>query len=370
MAKITLTDLTNLSNETSVVNAINNNNAAIEAAIENTLSRDGTTPNEMESNLDMNNFRILNLPSPLTDQEPVRKQDLGSLTAGGVSDHGLLTGLADNDHPQYALVTTIRERLTGPRTYYVRTDGSDSNTGLANTAGGAFLTIQKAIDVAAGLDSSIYDVTIQIAAGTYALGTGLVGKNMVGAGQIILLGDETTPANVVLSTSGAMTGLVGNLCCSALYTRYNVRGVKLTSTGTGSMYALNAKSGAKIDFQNVDFGGTFTGHTRADDTAVITATGNYTISGSSGAHHSCVGGAVIRVQSRTITLTGTPNFSSVFADFVRVGIGFLNGNVYSGSATGVRYNVSENSAVTVAGAGANYFPGNSAGATATGGQYN
>ncbi|SOD41309.1 glycosyl hydrolase family 28-related protein [Nitrosovibrio sp. Nv4] len=39
------------------------NNAAIQVAIENTLSRDGTGPNQMGANLDMGGFAILNCPS-------------------------------------------------------------------------------------------------------------------------------------------------------------------------------------------------------------------------------------------------------------------------------------------------------------------
>ena len=53
----------NLSNITSgygAVAALNANFDAIEAAVENTLSRDGTTPNEMLANLDMNGNDILN----------------------------------------------------------------------------------------------------------------------------------------------------------------------------------------------------------------------------------------------------------------------------------------------------------------------
>lgn len=61
----TLNDLTSLSNETSAINTINNNNAAIQDAFANTLSLDGSTPNTMQADLDMDGYAILNAGSVL-----------------------------------------------------------------------------------------------------------------------------------------------------------------------------------------------------------------------------------------------------------------------------------------------------------------
>lgn len=63
MAKLTLTDVTSGYASTTAVNA---NNDLIEAALENTLSRDGATPNNMNANFDMNGFNILNQGNPIT----------------------------------------------------------------------------------------------------------------------------------------------------------------------------------------------------------------------------------------------------------------------------------------------------------------
>src|SRR5688500_1802733 len=81
MPKITLTDLTNLQNETSATTVINNNNATVEGAFDNTLSRDGSLPNSMAADLDMDSNRILNLPAAVSDTEPVRKAELDALEA-------------------------------------------------------------------------------------------------------------------------------------------------------------------------------------------------------------------------------------------------------------------------------------------------
>lgn len=80
MAKLVLNDLANLQNEGTAVSTINDNNTTLETAFENTLSRDGTSPNQMLNNLDMNNNHILNLPEPSSDTDPVRLIDLTNVS--------------------------------------------------------------------------------------------------------------------------------------------------------------------------------------------------------------------------------------------------------------------------------------------------
>lgn len=76
MAKLTLSDIANALNDNSTISTINSNNALLEAALENTLSRDGTSPNTMSSNLDMNSYRIVNLPAPSANTDAARYQDV------------------------------------------------------------------------------------------------------------------------------------------------------------------------------------------------------------------------------------------------------------------------------------------------------
>jgi hypothetical protein len=71
--KVILDDLVSLTNSTS---ATNQNSRRVEAAIENTLSRDGSLPNAMLADLDMNSRHIVNLPVPASPTEPVRLGDL------------------------------------------------------------------------------------------------------------------------------------------------------------------------------------------------------------------------------------------------------------------------------------------------------
>ncbi len=252
----------------------------------------------------------------------------------------------------------VREQLAANRTYYVRTDGSDSNNGLANSSGGGFLTLQKAIDTVAALDLSIYNVTIQVADGTYGGGI-VVSGPWIGSGTVTLQGNTTTPANALLST-GASDAIVA-MSGGAL----TVTGFKLTNSGS---FLLHASSGS-IRFSLLTFGSCGSQQVRVTDGGRISAIGNYGIDGGAGNHWSAVGNGIVRVQGRTITLTGTPAFSAAFANADLSSTVLVNGNTFSGAATGSRYGATNNAVISSGGGGATYLPGNAAGSTGAGGQY-
>lgn len=259
---------------------------------------------------------------------------------------------------------TIREKLTAARTYYVRTDGSDSNTGLANTSGGAFLTVQKAVDVISGtLDMSIYDVTIQAADGTYS--GNIVLKSCVGAGAVIIQGNAGTPANVVFTCSS------GDLFSAAkVNTVYKLRDMKVTGTGTAGSAFVSA-NGSYMEIQNVELGTGFVNfHYRMADVGAITVTGNYTISGGCNSHVSVQVGA-FRLQNKTVTLTGTP--TPTFTQFLQCSRSgstiLINGNTFSGSANGARYDVALLGAIDPGVVSETYLPGNALGRMRSGGRY-
>lgn len=259
----------------------------------------------------------------------------------------------------------IREKLTANRTYYVLTTGSDSNNGLANTSGGAFLTIQKAINTVAALDLSVYNVTIQVGAGTY---TGAVSVNgpWVGLGTVSLIGDTTTPTNVVISTTSANCILVQNNGVLSL------GGFKLQTTTSGDCIDTTANGIVNIagamNYGAVASGGVHLSSSNGGKIFNIGG-GNATISGGALAHvySQQLGGVVF--AGVTITLSGTPAFSNAFAVATNAGFFRSAGVTYSGSATGSRYAVSVNSVIQTDGAGTSALPGNAAGSTATGGQY-
>lgn len=98
MAKLTLNNLNSGFASTATLNA---NFDAIEAALENTLSRDGTTPNFMSADLDMNSYRILNCADILTSGNLIARGDWTASTdyaKGDLVNNGTQTYIAVDDH--------------------------------------------------------------------------------------------------------------------------------------------------------------------------------------------------------------------------------------------------------------------------------
>lgn len=260
------------------------------------------------------------------------------------------------------VVTAIREKLTATRNYYVRTDGNDGNTGLVNNAGGAFLTIQRALAVILGtLDLAGQNVNVNIIAGTYA-GAISFTSPQVGAGNITLIGDTTTPSNINIATGGSTCITVDGGGC-----RLFVQGVKLSNTGQALLYA---KNGGFISTSGKnEFGGTSGHRMIAEAGGRIEATAAETISGTaSGAHYLAQQNGTIYCQGAVWTASGTAA-QAPFASAGFNGTIYAFGNSSSGTFTGQRYNAGLNGVITSNGGGASYFPGSIAGATSTGGQY-
>ncbi len=262
-----------------------------------------------------------------------------------------------------ATTSDIRERLAGARTYYVRGDGSDSNNGLANTSGGAFLTIQKAIDVIVGtLDFSGFAVTIQIGDATYTGGAVFNGP-WDGGGTLTIQGNSSTPSNVVISTTSASCFRNSGVLPGVL----TVKDLEMRTTTSGS--GIFNEGVGRIQYSNVIFGACATAHVNAAaKSAKITANGNYTINGNSPYHLLSLRGE-IDISARTVTISGSPAFSAAFASALRLGYIGAEANTFSGSATGARYVVNTNAVLYTGGGGSTYLPGDSAGSAATGGLY-
>ena len=257
-------------------------------------------------------------------------------------------------------VENVRFKLSANRTYYVRSDGNDSNTGLADAPGGALLTVQKAVDVVYGtLDLGGFDVVIQVRDGTF--GRAVVDSPQVGDGNIILQGNNATPANVILTATGIGTDIgVIDVRNNAVL---SVRDFAVNTVTSGDCFL--AAAGGYIYFQNIRFGASAGRHTNARGIGGrIEATGDYAITAGATVHNRAVIGGIVSISGRTVTLTGTPAFSSFFAEAI-AGLVNASANTYSGAATGIRFNATDNGEVRSS--SLTDLPGNAAGTVATGG---
>lgn len=168
MAKLTLTDLTGFTSD--ALAAINANSAAIETALENTLSRDGTSPNEMEADLDMNSNRIINLPVATAATEAVRFDQVDELVpdifsqnsapATSYADGSLWIDADSTDLDLYILASSV---------------WTDTGVNLKGATGATGAQGEPGLDGASGLPNGDYgDITATDDGDTLTIDNGAV----------------------------------------------------------------------------------------------------------------------------------------------------------------------------------------------------
>src|SRR5215211_430898 len=253
--------------------------------------------------------------------------------------------------------------------------GNDANDGLVAGAGGALNKIQTAIDIAQynfGIGCSI-----QLAVGTnsprgaetdVALYSGAShGKpsNIIAIfGDLVAGGPSRT--SYIITCPGPGT------CVNAQdHATLIVQGVYFQTTGAGAT-AVSARQLAIVDIIDCDVGAFPSGfHISCTNQASIGilaggANPSINIRGGAAGHISCSLCAYINYGGSTVNLVGTPAFT-IFATAAQGGQIGGGPMTFTGTgATGQRYNVSLNAVIS---SGGMIFPGSTAGATSTGGQY-
>lgn len=165
MAKITLNNLANLQNEETTIDRINSNSVAVATAMEKTLYRDGSTPNQMEAELDMDGNRIINLPTPLSNTEAVTKAYVDNLSGLAIE----LADIANNvlSIPKADTVAALKAlnpvafpmaylTVEGKEGYFRWAAGNQSQNVTDDPLGGVYIPWDGDTDGSSGAYSRVY----------------------------------------------------------------------------------------------------------------------------------------------------------------------------------------------------------------------
>src|SRR5882724_5678064 len=261
MAKLTLQDIANLQNESTAITALQSNNNVTEIAMENTLSRDGLAPNQMLSNLDMNNYKIINLPDALTDQEPAtlsQLNDARTVPLGQVIGTNIQAWDTDLD-ALAGLNTTGLIVRTGAGTATTRTiTGTANEITLTNGSG---VSGNPTISLPTALTFTGKTVTN----GTYSGGTfsGTLGANTLsgtisgGGNQInnVVIGTVTPLAGTFTTITGSSNVIVtkaSGILSTNLFATGDRSLLSLQGLGGGAIYINDTNAGVDLKTFNID----------------------------------------------------------------------------------------------------------------------
>jgi hypothetical protein len=258
--------------------------------------------------------------------------------------------------------STMRQPIPQTTFYVNASTGNDSNNGLSS--GTAWQTIGHAYSaIVTAYDFTNQAVTIQCAdSASYA--SFVIGQPWTGGGAITIQGNTGTPANCVIT--GTSADAIG--CSAVLPANLTIKGFKVTTSTSGC--GINHYGSGGILIANMEFGVIANAAVQVAQNCFIGAVGNtFKISGGMAQFFNALHGGFIQYDSVTTTITGTPAFTSAFAQVANTGKIEAVSNTFSGSATGTRYSANTNGVINTSGGGANYFPGNAVGTTVNGGIY-
>lgn len=234
---------------------------------------------------------------------------------------------------------------------YVRSDGSDSNGGFANTTGGALESVEAALLLAARFAAGV-TVIVHVGAGSFAVAgvATFSGESML---KIIGAGTGSTTINGVVVRNGAQVEI--SLCTLGDY--------GLQCFGHGSYV---------YGFSLVFSGATGSPHVYARDSGLIELE-DYSVSGiSSGVNHIQVGDSGRLILAGTATMLANLTVGawvSAEGPFSSCSVGSAAFSMGAFSVTGPRYLSAYGSIIDTGGGGASFLPGSTSGSTAGGGQY-
>lgn len=229
----------------------NTNADRLEAAFDNTLSRDGSEPNDMGANLDMGEHRIVNLAAPVDVNDAVRLQDILDLEAGEFTLDTAWDNITDKpsefppeDHIHAIADTTGLQAALDAKAASVHTHAQSDVTGLTSALAAKADTVHThtTSDVT-GFDEQVRDV----------MGTALV----AGSNITITPNDGANTITIASSASGGGDMLKSeNLSGLANYTtaRSNL-GLGTLATQNASAISLTGGGGTLSSRGQYSFGG-------------------------------------------------------------------------------------------------------------------
>lgn len=272
--------------------------------------------------------------------------------------------IADTAFVQSAIASaapSIRTRLGTSTTIYVNAGtGSDSNNGSSPSS--AFKTRQAAYNyIQSNFDFNGQVVTMLESSSTTITDTLFINSAWVGGGALAIDGGSR-PWNV---TSNSCVSVLD----AALPGIFSVQNATFQTTTSGSCVSVEGSGVNLFIGTGITFGTCAGAHMVAQVFGHIEILNNYTISGGASQHFIAQINGNIDWAGPTVTVTGTPAFTTFGFTQINASVFFFGGANFTGAATGQRYQTISNSVLFTNGGGTTFLPGNSAGTTASGGQY-